>query len=87
MAESGFPGFDVSGWYGLVVPANTHAAIVRRLYDEALQAIKPPDVQQALGRQGQEVVTSSSSQEFAAQIKRETAAWAAVIKSAGIKAE
>jgi tripartite-type tricarboxylate transporter receptor subunit TctC len=87
IAESGFPGFEVTSWYSLLVPAKTPRAIVKRVYDEALRAVRLPDVQEALGRQGLEVETSASPEQFAAQIKAETAAWANVIRTAGIKAD
>lgn len=87
LAESGFPGFDVSSWYSLVVPAKTPRSVVKRLYDEALRAVGLPDVQEALGRQGLEIETSSSPEAFAAQIKAETASWLNVIRKAGIKAD
>jgi len=87
IAESGFPGFDVTSWYSLLVPAKTPRPIVQRLFDEAQRAVRLPDVQEAFGRQGLEVETSASPEEFAAQIKAETAAWANVIKTAGIKAD
>ena len=87
LAESGFPGFDVTSWYSLLTPAKTPGAIVRRLYDEALRAMNIPDVREACGRQGLEVETSASSEEFTAQLKAESAAWDKLIKTAGIKAE
>ena len=86
IAESGFPGFNVTSWYALLVPAKTPAAIVTRLHDEAVKAVGFPDVQQAMSRQGLEVETSTP-QELAQRIKSETAMWAEVIKSAGIRAE
>lgn len=87
IAESGFPGFDVTAWYGLLVPANTPKAVVSRIFDETLKAVKPADVGEALGRQGLEVETSRSPAAFAAEIRAEAAAWAKVIKAANIKAE
>ena len=86
MAESGFPGFDVSSWYALLVPAGTPIAIVNRLHGESVKAVAVPDVQQAMSRQGLEVETGTP-QELAARIKTETAMWAEVIKAAGIRAE
>jgi tripartite-type tricarboxylate transporter receptor subunit TctC len=86
MAESGFPGFDVSSWYALLVPAKTPTPIVRQIHDAALKAVQLPDVQQAMSRQGLEVETGTP-QELARRIKAETAVWAGVIKDAGIKAE
>ncbi|MEO8441325.1 MAG: tripartite tricarboxylate transporter substrate binding protein [Betaproteobacteria bacterium] len=86
IAESGFPGFDVSSWYALLVPAGTPQAIVNRIRGAAIKAVQLPDVQEAMSRQGLEVETSTP-QELAARMKAETAVWAGVIKEAGIKAE
>jgi len=86
IAESGFPGFDVSSWYAFLVPARTPAAIVKRLHDEAIKAVGLPDVQQAMSRQGLEV-EAGTPQELAQRIASETAVWAGVIKDAGIKAD
>ena len=86
IAESGFPGFDVSSWYALLVPAGTSPAIVNRLRGAAMKAVELPDVQEAMSRQGLDVETSTP-QELAARIKAETAVWAGVIREAGIKAE
>lgn len=87
MTESGFPGFEVTSWYALLVPAKTPRPVVQRLYDEALRGVKLPDVQEAFGRQGQDVETNASPEELVAQIKAETAIWAKVIKAAGIKGD
>ena len=86
IAESGFPGFDVSSWYALLVPAGTSQAIVNRIRGAAIKAVELPDVQEAMSRQGLEVETSTP-QELTARIKAETAVWAGVIREAGIKAE
>jgi tripartite-type tricarboxylate transporter receptor subunit TctC len=86
MDESGFPGFDVGSWYALLVPTKTPGAIIRTIHDAAVKAVAQPDVQEAMARQGLEVETSTP-QELAARIKRESAMWAGVIKDAGIKVE
>jgi len=86
IAESGFPGFDVSTWYALLVPARTSAAIVNKIRGAAIKAVALPDVQEAMSRQGLDVETSTP-QELAARMSAETAMWAGVIKDAGIKAE
>jgi tripartite-type tricarboxylate transporter receptor subunit TctC len=86
IAESGFPGFDVTSWYAFLVPARTSPAIVKRLHDEAVKAVGLPDVQQAMSRQGLEV-DAGTPQELAQRIASETAVWAGVIKDAGIKAD
>jgi tripartite-type tricarboxylate transporter receptor subunit TctC len=84
--ESGFPGFDVGTWYAFLVPARTPAFIVARLRDEAIRTVALPDVQKVMAAQGLEVETSTQ-QELAARIKRESAMWAGVVKDAGIKGE
>lgn len=86
IAESGFPGYDVSSWYALLVPARTSPAIVNRIRDAAIKAVHLPDVQEAMSRQGLDVETSTP-QELGARISAETAVWAGLIKDAGIKAE
>lgn len=86
MEEAGFPGFDVTTWYSLMVPAGTPASVVKRIHDEAVKALQRPDVQQMMAGQGLDAETSSP-QELAARIKSEGKTWAEVIKSAGIKAE
>jgi tripartite-type tricarboxylate transporter receptor subunit TctC len=86
IAESGFPGFDVSSWYALLVPAKTPAAVVNRIRDAAVGALALPDVQAAMSRQGLEGETSTP-RELTARIKSEIGIWAAVIKEAGIKPE
>ena len=86
IAESGFPGFDVGSWYALLVPTKTPQFAMNRLRDAAIKTVALPDVQEAMSRQGLEVETSTP-QELAARIKRESAVWAGVIKDAGIKGE
>lgn len=84
VAELGFPGFEVTNWHGLLVPAGTSARIVKVLHDEAVKALQSPDVKEQITRQGLEV-SVKGPKEFAAHIKEETAVWARVIRTAGIK--
>lgn len=86
LIESGFPGLEVSSWYGLLVPSGTSTSHVQRIRSEAIKAVQAPDVHPALAGQGLQVETSTP-QEFAARIRSDTKTWAEVIKSAGIKAE
>jgi tripartite-type tricarboxylate transporter receptor subunit TctC len=86
IAESGFPGFEVTSWYALLVPARTPAAIVDKIRSAAVRAVDLPDVQEAMARQGLDPETSTP-QELAARMRTETRVWAEVIKDTGIKAE
>jgi tripartite-type tricarboxylate transporter receptor subunit TctC len=86
MAESGFPGFEVTSWYAFLLPAGTPAAIVKRIGDEAARALQRPDVQHVMAGQGLEAETSTPKA-LASRIATERKTWAEVIRSAGIKAE
>ncbi len=86
IAEQGFPGFEVTSWYGLFVPAKTPAAIVQTLEAETGRALAMPDVSDMMSRQGIEAAFLAQPA-FADQVKRETAIWAKVIREANIRAE
>jgi tripartite-type tricarboxylate transporter receptor subunit TctC len=86
LIESGFPGLDISSWFGLLAPAGTPAAIVQRIRDETIKVLQMPEIRQALTAQGLQVETSTP-QAFAARIRADTKTWAEVIQSAGIKGE
>jgi tripartite-type tricarboxylate transporter receptor subunit TctC len=86
VAESGYPGFEVTIWYGLLAPAGTPSAIIRRLHLETVKALAQPDVRAKLAEQGLDAI-GNSPDEFAAIIKSEIPLWAKVIKEAGIKAD
>ena len=84
VAESGLPGFTVTAWKGLMVPAGTPAPIVAKL-NEALKAIvAKPAIRQKLVEMGAEPV-ASSPQAFTDLIARETKSWAALVKSTGAR--
>jgi tripartite-type tricarboxylate transporter receptor subunit TctC len=84
IAESGYPGFEVMGWNGLLAPAKTPAAIVRALHLETVKALALPDLRAKLADLGLEGI-GNSPEEFAAVIKSEIPKWAKVIKDGGIK--
>jgi tripartite-type tricarboxylate transporter receptor subunit TctC len=86
IAESGLPGYDSTQWYGVLAPAGTSRAIVARLHDEIVRALRTPDVLQRLAADGAEPV-GSSPEEFAAFIKTEMVKWAKVASAAGIQPE
>ena len=83
MAESGFPGFDVNAWFGLLAPAGTPAEIIETLHRESARALAQPAVRDTLNKLGMEVIGNSPA-EFAAVIKSEIPHRKKVIESAGI---
>jgi tripartite-type tricarboxylate transporter receptor subunit TctC len=84
IAESGYPGFEATNWYGLVAPARTPPELTRRLHLETVKALAAPEMRSKFGQLGIDVI-GNSPEEFAAMIKSETPKWAKVIKKAGIK--
>jgi len=86
IAESGFPNFEATAWYGVLAPAGTPPAIVTRLNTEILRALKLPDVKERLEYVGFEIVGSTPAA-FGAYIKSEIIKWAPVVKAAGVKPE
>jgi len=82
--ESGFPGFEVTLWGGLLTPAGTQATIIRRLHLETVKVLALADVRAKFADLGLETI-GNSPDEFAAAIKSEIPRWAKVIKESGIK--
>lgn len=83
IAESGFPGFEVVQWFGLVAPAKTPADIVKRWNEAVVALFREDEFSERFRRQGLEPATSSP-QEFAAFMRAETAMWGKVFKEVGI---
>jgi tripartite-type tricarboxylate transporter receptor subunit TctC len=83
ISESGVPGFDVSSWIGLFVPAKTPPAIVSKLSSDTAAAVTDPVAKRKLEDMGV-VVVGSTPAELAAHFKAEMAKWGPVIKEAGI---
>ena len=86
IAESGVPGYEMSTWYGAVMPAKTPREIVIRLNQEMLKALALPDVKERLAALGADIV-GSSPEETAAFFKTEIAKYTKVAHAANIHAE
>ncbi len=86
IAESGLPGYEVVGWYGLVAPMHTPQVIVQKLNTESNQALKSPELVERLRAQGLEIV-GGTPDEASALVKRDVARWTKVIRDAGIQRE
>jgi len=84
--ESGFPEFEVTGWYGVAVPAATPREIVRRLNAEVVRALAMADVRERLGAGGLDA-SPSTPEEFDALIRRDHQRWGRVVKASGVKAD
>ena len=86
IAESGLPGFDISTWFGIFVPAGTPRPVVDRLHAEFTRALAAPDVREKMLALGAEPVGSTPEQ-FTAYVKAEAAKYAKLVRTSGAKVD
>ena len=86
MAESGFPGFEATTWYGLVGPAKMPAAMAKRMNEDINKVLQMPDVIEKLEASGAED-GGGSPEKFGEFMKAEQVKWAKVIKEGGVKGD
>jgi tripartite-type tricarboxylate transporter receptor subunit TctC len=83
VSESGIPGFQSTGWFGLVAPANTPKPIIEKIYNATVKAVNSEAMKKSLDMNGLTPVVNTQD-EFTAQIKDESANWEKVIKGRNI---
>ena len=83
-AESGLPGVESYGWYGMFAPARTPKDVVTRINEATLKFMKSPDFQKVLADTGSDYV-GDTPENFAAFVRAEAAKWARVAKETGAK--
>jgi len=86
VAEAGVPGYQVTSWYGLFGPAGMPSEIVDRIHDDVVRVIALPDARARIAAEGGEPGNMTVAQ-FAAFTRADSAQWAKVIRTAGIKGE
>ena len=86
VAESGYPGYEVSTWFGYLAPAGTPPEVVNKLNAEINAALKHPDVEKRLVALGAELDPGTPAA-FGKYLEADMTRWARVIKQAGIKAD
>jgi tripartite-type tricarboxylate transporter receptor subunit TctC len=84
VAESGYPGFEVSLWLGFFAPKGTPSAIASRLQGELTKIAQSPEMKEQFNRNGADPVTTTPA-ELNKLIKVETDKYTKVIKAAGIQ--
>jgi len=78
------PGYEAEAWYGLLAPAKTPPAIVSKLYDEVIKALRTTDLRERLKATALDTV-GDTPQEFLTYMQRDIAKWTKVVKAAGVK--
>jgi tripartite-type tricarboxylate transporter receptor subunit TctC len=86
VSESGVPGYEATGWFGVLVPAGTPPAIVERLNAAIVKGLAMVDARERLATLGGEV-GGGPPEHFSAHIRKEAAKWSKLIKALGLKGE
>ena len=86
IAESGFPGFDASSWFGLVGPAGLPREIALKIQGEVARILKEPAMREKFIQQGADPI-GNTPDEFGKYMKDETAKWAKIVKASGAQAD
>jgi tripartite-type tricarboxylate transporter receptor subunit TctC len=85
-AESGFPGFEALAWHGILAPARTPPAIVKKLNEEFVKALKDPATAELLAKQAMQPI-GNAPEAFVAFIQKDQAIWKGVAADAKITVE
>lgn len=83
VAETVVPGFEMGAWQGIVMPAKTNPAIIKKFNAEVLKALQSPEVLKQLEAQGAQVL-GSTPEEYKAYLNSEIKRFAKVVKDAGV---
>ena len=86
IAESGYPGFDVNPWFGLMAPAATPAEVILKINADLREVLSSKDVVDKFAAQGAEPLITTPAQ-FAAIVKTDITKWSALVKSSGAKVD
>jgi len=86
IAEAGVPGYDATGWYGMLAPAGTPQAVIERLHAEVVKILTTPDLRNRLAAEGAVAVGNTPAQ-FDNFIRSEIAKWAKIIRDLKIKVD
>jgi len=83
-AEEGYPNVISDNWYGLVAPAKTPAAVLKRVHDASVAALKTPELLEQFAKVSG-VAAPSTPQEYAKFLGEEQKRWGTIIKAIGFK--
>ena len=83
VTESGYPGFEALAWHGILAPARTPPAIVKKLNAEIVKALADPETNKLLTNQAMQTA-GNTPEAFAAFIQKDIATWKAVATAANV---
>jgi tripartite-type tricarboxylate transporter receptor subunit TctC len=86
IAESGYPGYDLTIWFGLLAPARTPPEVIARINADVAKILAGADMRERLSAQGAEPV-GGAPEAFAAHIQSEVVRWGQVVKASGAKVD
>lgn len=86
MAESGYPKFDVYSWFGILAPAHTPVAIIRKINASVNKSLRQPEMMNRLEQFGA-TPQAMTPQDFGKLIGLEVRKWGDIIHTAGVSAE
>lgn len=81
VAESGWPDYEATAWYGFVVPKGTPKDVAAKLRQATVETINSPIIRERLQNEGAEPI-GNKPEEFAAMMEAESRRWAGIIKQA-----
>ncbi|MBK9608087.1 MAG: tripartite tricarboxylate transporter substrate binding protein [Betaproteobacteria bacterium] len=82
VAEAGYPGYDITTWHGVMLPAGAPRAVISRLHDELTRVTALPGLRRQLAAMGMEVEANTPEQ-FAAEIEADVRHWAELLRTTG----
>jgi tripartite-type tricarboxylate transporter receptor subunit TctC len=85
-AEAGLPGFENTGWFGLLAPTGTPAAVIEKIYRDTGKVLAMPDVKETLAKIGMAPIGNSPA-EFAAAMDAESKRWAEIVRKRQVKTQ
>ena len=86
IAETGYPGYEVSVWYGMLAPAGTPSATISRLHAEIVKIVQLPEIAERWAVLGAEPMHNTPDQ-FAAFLKNDLVKWTKVVRDSGAKVD
>jgi len=85
IADSGLPGYEVTGWNGFVAPAGTPASIIAKLSGAIQRGLDDPDLRKRLETAGYEVAPHNTPEDFTAFIKADTERWINLVEKTNMR--